>query len=240
MDLPLHPDCRVLRADSCGLVAVEKATGVLSHPNTKRDSRPSLLDLPFDPEGEIYSGEGCSWHLLNRLDAPTSGILLLSSDPGIATAVRKAFATHQVGKTYAAVVKGVPMPNRQKWRDRLLVIRRGGKLRTTVVRGNPDAETSMECLKRADSPPARSLLRLKPVTGRTHQLRVQCASRHLPIIGDGTYGDFRFNREFRKKLREGRLYLHSWKTHLQFNYGGGMVDFYVESPLPAAFAVALD
>lgn len=226
--------------DACGLVAVEKAVGVLSHPNMKRDSRPSLLDLPFDPEGEIYGGGSCSWHLLNRLDAPTSGILLLASDPGVAAAVRKAFTSHQVEKTYAAVVKGVPMPDRQKWRDRLSVMRRGGKLRTTVVRGKPDAETVMESLRTADLPPARSLLRLKPVTGKTHQLRVQCASRHLPIVGDATYGDFRFNREFRKKLGEGRLFLHSWKTHLRFTHGGGKVDFYVESPLPAAFAVALD
>ncbi len=240
MDFPLHPDCRVLRADPCGLIAVEKAAGVLSHPNAKNDGRLALLNLPYDLEKEAFFSERGSWYLLNRLDAPTSGILLLSRDAEVAESVRQAFAAHEVEKTYAAVVKGIPPRNRQPWRDRLSVMRRGGKLRTSIIRGKPNAETDMKCLQKAGSDPARSLLRLKPVTGRTHQLRVQCASRHLPIIGDATYGDFRFNREFQKRSREGRLFLHSWKTRLRINHGGGLVDFYVESPLPAAFAVALD
>ena len=52
---------------------------------------------------------------------------------------------------------------------------------------------------------AFSLIQLEPLTGRTHQLRVQCAQHHFPILGDKTYGDFKCNR----RLRTERLFLHA-------------------------------
>ncbi|MGC9452551.1 MAG: RluA family pseudouridine synthase [Oceanipulchritudo sp.] len=244
MDLPLHPDCRLLKSDPSGLLAVHKAEGVLSHPNPSPARAPApsaLLPLPYDPDLEAYLSPGNAprWFLLNRLDAPTSGILLLSTDPDTARAVKAALACHSVRKTYAALVKGVPPRRKDTWRDFLKVTRRRGILRTAVHPGRPNAETAVELLERGKGPPARALVALSPVTGRTHQLRVQCASRRLPIIGDATYGDFSFNRTFRERTGLDRLYLHSWKIALEVPVGGRRVRFSAESPLPAAFAVAL-
>lgn len=197
------------------------------------------MTVGYDFDKEAYIDGATIWYLLNRLDAPTSGVILVANCPEVAEAVKQAFAEHQVEKTYAAVVKGFPARKSEAWRDCLVTHKRGGTLRTEVVRGKPDSECRMELLERASGPPARSLVALHPSTGRTHQLRVQCASRRLPIIGDATYGDYAFNRDFRKRNGEKRLYLHSWKTRLQVPLGGRNLSFFVESPLPEAFSVAL-
>ena len=57
-----------------------------------------------------------------------------------------------------------------------------------------------------------ALLELKPTTGRTHQLRIQCANRGIPIVGDRTYGDFQKNRDFQND----RLFLHAEEVGLSF------------------------
>jgi len=210
-DLPLHPACRLLKADASGLLAADKAEGILSHPNPGQDKAPSLLGVRYDGVEECYVDGDQRWYLLNRLDGPTSGVILLADNCELALAVKEAFASHNVEKTYAAVIRGFPPRRKDRWRDCLQVVKRKGVLRTAVIRGRPNAETAIELLQRGEGPPARSLVALHPKTGRTHQLRVQCASRHLAIIGDATYGDFAFNRDFRQKTGLNRLFLHSWK-----------------------------
>lgn len=239
MKLPLHRSCSVLKADPCGLVAVDKAAGVLSHPNRPSDRGKALLNTDYDPETEAYHEADRRWFLLNRLDAPTSGVILLADQAEVADAVRAELARHAVRKVYAAVVKGIPPRSRDLWRDCLRIRKVRGTLRTEPVRGRPDSTARMELLQRGSGPPARALIALHPETGRTHQLRVQCASRRLPIVGDATYGDFEFNRQFRRRTGENRLFLHSWKTSLEIRVAGQEIRFSAESPLPAAFTVAL-
>jgi 23S rRNA-/tRNA-specific pseudouridylate synthase len=239
MEIPLHPSCSILARHPAGLHAVDKAEGILSHPNKSQSRSQSLLSLPYDPGLEAYVDGDRRYYLLNRLDAPTSGVILLATDAGVAGAVKDAFATHTVRKTYAALVKGIPPRKSDTWRDFLETSRRGETLRTRSGRGRPNAETGMELLERGKGPPARALVALTPKTGRTHQLRVQCAARHLPIVGDSTYGDFAFNRRFRQQGGPGRLFLHSWKTSLEVVVDGQTISFSAESPVPGAFAVAL-
>jgi 23S rRNA-/tRNA-specific pseudouridylate synthase len=239
MELPLHPDCRVLKAER-ELIAVDKAAGVLSHPNRAADQAKSLLGVPYDAEREVYIAGENSWFLLNRLDSPTSGVILLTSDLALATAVRAAFASGGVEKTYIALVKGIPRCPRERWQDFLRVERSGGRLRTRVSRGAPNAVTRMEVLQRGRGVPARSLLQLSPETGRTHQLRAQCAARSLPILGDANYGDFATNRELKRRLSAERLFLHSHKTQVELRLDSGNFRFVATSPIPSIFSVALE
>lgn len=239
MSLPLHSSCRFLKAQD-GLIAVEKAVGILSHPNRAADVAQSLLTVSYDAEAEAYVEGERRWYLLNRLDSPTSGVVLLASDAAVAEAARLAFAEGTVEKTYVALVKGVPRRPAELWRDHLVVERRGGVLRTRVVRGAPDAVTQMELVRRGRGIPARCLLRLRPRTGRTHQLRVQCATRGLPIIGDASYGDFALNRQWRKRCGKELLFLHSQATSLHVTVGGKPIAFSASSPLPDIFTIALD
>ena len=92
--------------------------------------------------------------------------------------------------------------------------------------------------QRAAVPPL-ALLRLEPKTGRSHQLRVQCAKRRLPIVGDGTYGDFPDNRAFAKRTGSKRLFLHSHETSFNYDFGGRSHAFKAIAPLPPEFAAAL-
>jgi 23S rRNA-/tRNA-specific pseudouridylate synthase len=87
--------------------------------------------------------------------------------------------------------------------------------------------------------PRLALLRLEPRTGRSHQLRVQCARRGLPIVGDQTYGDFARNREFARQAGTKRLFLHSMETSFEYEFGGRRHAFSAKSPLPEEFESVL-
>ena len=239
MKLPLHPGCRLLTSHPAGLWAVDKAEGVMSHPNRDAERPQALLNLPYDATRECFAEGDICWYLLNRLDAPTSGVILLADNEPLARAVWLAFAEHDVEKTYAALVKGIPVRPQERWQDHLQTGKGGGGVRTRVLQGRPNAFTEVEIKQTGEGPPARSLLLLRPGTGRTHQLRVQCASRRLPIVGDATYGDFAFNREARRRWGTGRLFLHSWRTRLELEFKGSRLRFASESPLPEAFSIAL-
>ncbi len=241
--LPLGRDVQVLATDANGLAALSKPVGVLSHPNTRGEEKKSLLNARYENEGEFYHWDGTAggaklW-LLNRLDSATSGVILVSASEALAKAVRLHFRQKRVHKVYHALVFGCPNGTEQVWRDRLAVAKHAGKIRTATA-GHIPAECRMKVVRQARSTtPSRTLLRLEPVTGRSHQLRVQCAKRNLPIIGDQTYGDFARNREFAKATGEKRLFLHSLETEFDYDYLERHHHFAAKAPLPPEFTAML-
>jgi 23S rRNA-/tRNA-specific pseudouridylate synthase len=143
--------------------------------------------------------------LLHRLDAGPSGVILVADQETTAEEVKQAFAEHRVKKTYVALVFGWPKESEAVWRDRIEVTKEGGRARGKAGAGIW-AEARMrvrEKLQGKSGPMA--LLELQPKTGRTHQLRIQCANRGLPIVGDRTYGDFQKNRALKTDV----LFLHA-------------------------------
>jgi 23S rRNA-/tRNA-specific pseudouridylate synthase len=80
---------------------------------------------------------------------------------------------------------------------------------------------------------------LEPITGRSHQLRVQCANRGLPIVGDATYGDFARNRDFARRTKQKRMFLHSLETGFDYEFHGQRCHFSAKAPLPTEFDTAL-
>lgn len=240
--LPAGRGVTLVRHDANGLVAFSKPAGTLSHPNTPKDQPRSILDARYDKDGEFYAwrdagGSDRRLWLLNRLDSATSGVVLVAADESLAIEIKDLFARHAVTKLYNALVFGRPRAASELWRDRLGVERRGSFVRAGA--GQVPAQSEMRVLRAEPGRPALSLLELKPLTGRTHQLRVQCAKRHLPIVGDATYGDFRRNREFAKATGLKRLFLHSVETRLEYERGGRKVAFRAEAPLPEEFRRAL-
>ena len=242
--LPLGRGVQLLTHDAPGMVALAKPAGVLAHPNTAADQPRALLTARYALDGEFYewtpSGAPAPvrlW-LLNRLDSATSGVILAAANEPLAREVRAQFRRKQVRKTYNALVFGRPKVPRQVWHDRLMIEKHGGQVRTSGA-GNIPCESHMQILHRVEGPPALSLLQLEPRTGRSHQLRVQCAMRHLPIVGDATYGDFGRNREFAKACGSKRLFLHSLATRFEYEFAGRTHAFAAEAPLPAEFTAAL-
>lgn len=243
--LPLGSGVELLAHDANGLAALAKPAGVLSHPNMHSEQSRSLLAAPYTLEGEFYhwkdaaGGPPRRLYLLNRLDSATSGVILVAAGEALAAGIRAMFLKKQVQKVYNALVFGVPSQSSQVWRDRLAVRKSGGQVRTGTG-GNIPAEAHMTVLRqRRTRVPPLALIRLEPRTGRSHQLRVQCAARHLPIVGDATYGNFGANREFAKATGERRLFLHSLETAFDYEWAGRTFHFSARAPLPPEFESVL-
>lgn len=238
--LPLGRDVTLLARDANGIAALYKPAGVLSHPNEPGDEPRSLLTAPYVLEGEFFEwapagGERQRLWLLNRLDSATSGVILAAGDAALAGEVRAQFKRKAVRKIYQALVFGAPRQSIELWRDRLAVEKRAGQIRTAAHTGHMPAESRMSVVRTNRAEPRLTLLRLEPRTGRSHQLRVQCAKRNLPIVGDQTYGDFRRNREFAKVAGTKRMFLHSVETNFEYEFGGRRHTFAAKAPLPAEF-----
>lgn len=239
--LPLGRGVALLARDPNGLAAFSKPAGVLSHPNTEADRPRSLLTVPYAMDGEFFEWPGQDaatprrlW-LLNRLDSATSGVILAADSAGLATAIRAHFKRKQVRKVYHALVFGAPRQPIELWRDLLAVEKRGGQIRTAAHAGHVPAESRMTVLRAGRSEPRLTLIKLEPRTGRSHQLRVQCAKRGLPIVGDQTYGDFARNRAFAKAAGTKRLFLHSVETAFDYEWAGRQFHFAARAPLPDEF-----
>ena len=238
--LPLGRGVQVISHDENGVIAFNKPAGVLSHPNTATDQRRSLLQAAYRIEGECFAwsredGAGRRLWLLNRLDSATSGVILAAASEALAREIRAHFKRKQVHKVYLALVFGLPRQAAETWHDRLAVEKRGGQIRTAAHAGHVPAESRMTLVKRGTREPRVSLIRLEPKTGRSHQLRVQCARRHLPIVGDQTYGDFPRNRAFAKATGCKRLFLHSMSTQFEYTFDGRTHSFSASAPLPDEF-----
>jgi 23S rRNA-/tRNA-specific pseudouridylate synthase len=243
--MPLGMGVRVLARDPNHLIAFDKPIGVLSHPNTREDERRSLLICRYDEIGEFYYWSDLTeclrdprylprvW-LLNRLDAHTSGVILGTANEELAHEIRECFKREDVRKIYRALVFGVTPKPREEWRDLLLIRRQGGHIRT-MDGGNIPAESTMTLVRENRQEPHLSVIQLEPRTGRSHQLRVQCARRGLPIVGDATYGEFKRNREFARRTGCKRLFLHSFETSVEYEFKGRKFSFSAQSPMPREF-----
>ena len=232
----LPTTCPVLFHDE-HLVMVDKPAGLLSHPNPGAAAGKAAFDGQYDEKTRSFSGPGGKVWLIHRLDQDTSGVLLAALDAAVAARCRQAFEAGQVKKHYVTVVAGRP-PARGAWKDALSMARGGGRVRTRTVDSAPlNAELHYENV--SYSPSMRmSLLKTVLVTGRTHQIRVQAASRNHPVLGDDVYGDFALNKWAKKTLGLKRLFLHAAMLEFAHPVTGQMLK--ITAPLPADLSEAME
>jgi 23S rRNA pseudouridine1911/1915/1917 synthase len=184
------------------IVVVDKPAGLPVAPTRTRGGGPDVV--------------GATGLLLtHRLDAETSGCLVLARTPEGQRRINDLFARGAVRKEYAAVGIGA-VPDRGTCELAIGAWRRG---RVSIGRGDP-ARTTWEVLWRDG---ARIGLLVTPLTGRTHQIRAHMSAVGAPLLGDDTYGG----------PPADRVYLHAWRIHLPWPRAGDVLT--IESPLPAGF-----
>ncbi len=122
---------------------------------------------------------------VHRLDADTSGVLLFAKSPGAVERFFDLFESRKMEKTYLAVVVGKPKQN--EWTCELKLAPDKKRFRKMKVdsRYGKNAETHFKILETRGK---FTLVEAKPVTGRTHQIRVHLAESGLPVVGDELYG----------------------------------------------------
>jgi 23S rRNA pseudouridine1911/1915/1917 synthase len=168
------------------LLAVNKPAGVLSQGDATGD--PSVVDVVADylrvtyaKPGNVYVG------LVHRLDRPTSGVVLVARTSKAASRLSEQFRAGLVEKSYLAIAEGAWPDDEGEWSDWLVKDERTNIV-STVPPGSPGAQRASLAYRVVERGRGRLTFELRPTTGRGHQLRVQLASRGLPIVGDRKYG----------------------------------------------------
>lgn len=159
------------------IMAVVKPPGMPAQPD-KTGDRDLLTALAEETGKRMY--------LVHRLDRPVGGVLLLAKTPQTEAVLSKAMASGELRKTYLAVLCGIAEEEEGLWEDYLW---KNGRTNLSEVvskdkKGAKKARLSYELLGEKEG---LSLVKIRLMTGRHHQIRVQTSSRGLPIWGDRKY-----------------------------------------------------
>ena len=164
------------------VLCVDKPAGMLIHP-----SRSCFTGTLANYVLGYYqkTGQSCAFHPVTRLDRDTFGVVLLAKNAHIHGKINQLHTEGKLQKTYEALVFGVPTPTKGAIDAPIARLPLPSLLRQVHPEGKPSV-TQYEVLEAYEG---YSRLRLQPVTGRTHQLRVHCSYRGFPILGDPQYGN---------------------------------------------------
>lgn len=180
------------------LLVVNKPADLVCHP-TKGDQYSSLISRV-----RLHLGPAAKPHLVNRLDRETSGVTVVALHPEVAGELGRIWETRTVAKEYLAIVHGRPANE-------------SGVIEAPLGKDESSRVAIKDCV-RIDGAAARteysverswvaagrefSLLRVRPLSGRKHQIRIHCSHLGHPILGDKIYGG---DEDLYLALVEGRL-----------------------------------
>lgn len=214
--MTLYEDAKVFVFNKPAGLAVQGGSGLNRHVD-------KMLDSYRNKKGEKP-------RLVHRLDRETSGVLVVARTRGAAAALTKEFRGRRTEKTYWAILKGVPKPKQGKISNWLAKIKdpEGDDYMAVVKHGTPDADHAVSEYRVIEtSGPNLCWVELKPVTGRTHQLRVHTQNLGHPIIGNSKY--FNIENWALPGGIQNKLHLHARRIRIP-HPDGGIID--VSAPLP--------
>ncbi len=177
----------ILYEDEC-LIAVDKPQGVIVHPTFSRQTG-TLANLLLGHYRR--TGQACAVHVLTRLDRDTMGVVIFAKNAWAHWLLMEELDAGRVEKVYEALTLSGPAADEGEI-DLPIAKRPNPSLLRYVDPGGKPARTRYRVLERGlpgpPDGPALCRLELRPLTGRTHQLRVHCAHEGFPILGDPQYG----------------------------------------------------
>ncbi|MDI2098233.1 RluA family pseudouridine synthase [Ruicaihuangia caeni] len=179
----LVPELTVVHDDD-DIVVIDKPVGVAAHPAVGWTG-PTVLGALAGAGFRIStSGAAERAGIVHRLDAGTSGLMVVAKSERAYTALKRAFHDRQVDKVYHAVVQGHPDPLRGTI-DAPIGRHPSSSWKFAVVAGGKPSITHYETI---EAFPSASLLEIHLETGRTHQIRVHMSAQRHPCAGDAMYG----------------------------------------------------
>ena len=205
------------------LLVVDKPAGVVVHP------------APGHPRGTLVQGlleRGAAGGdpgrpgIVHRLDRDTSGLLVVARSAEAHRRLQRLVRRRELEREYVALVRGRPRSRRGRIEAPI------GRDRATPFRQSLDTDSPREAITHFEVErlwPTHALLRVRLVTGRTHQIRVHLAAIDLPVVGDAVYGV--------PGPSLGRLFLHARRLGFPHPFTAEPVE--VESPLPPELELLL-
>ncbi len=221
------------------LVAVNKPSGLLVH-------RSDIARHETENAMKIVRNQLRQWvYPFHRLDRSTSGVLVFALDQETARRMTQLFIDNKISKDYLAVVRGYtreeeridhPLKERRdKMTDQKADEDKPGQQAVTAYRRLATVELPLPVGPYATA--RYSLLQVKPLTGRNHQIRRHMKHIFHPVVGDTTHGDGKQNDFFRKNFNCRRLLLHANTIEFIHPYTCGQV--VIQAPLDNAFNTLL-
>jgi len=205
------------------LVVVDKPVGVAAHPSVGWDGPTVLGALAASGISTATVGAAERAGIVHRLDAGTSGLMVVARSERAYTDLKRQFHDREVEKIYHAVVQGHPDPLAGTI-DAPIGRHPGSSWKFAVTADGKPSVTHYETL---EAFPAASLLEIHLETGRTHQIRVHLAAQRHPCVGDTMYGA---DPTLSARLGLGRQWLHAMRLGFTHPRTGEWVEFVSEYP----------
>lgn len=223
-DIPLN----ILYEDDAILV-INKPAGMLVHPAPGNRSGTLVNALLYYVKNLSNWDDSLRPGIVHRLDKDTSGILIAAKTIKAHQKLIKQFSERTIDKIYLAITLGnpkdcivtLPIGRHPKRRKEMTILEEGGK----------EAISEIESLATANH---LSYVRVKPKTGRTHQIRVHLKSCNAAVLGDSVYGNDKMNQKYRVP----RQLLHA--SEVTFSHPLTSEKIHLEAPIPLDFQKWVD
>lgn len=213
------------------IVVIDKPVGVTAHPSVGWEGPTVLGALAAAGIRVSTSGAAERAGIVHRLDAGTSGLMVVAKSENAYSHLKRAFHDREVSKIYHAVAQGHPDPLKGTI-DAPIGRHPGARWKFAVTNAGKPSVTHYETL---EAFPGASLLEIHLETGRTHQIRVHLSAQRHPCVGDEMYGA---DPTMSKRLGLTRQWLHAMRLGFQHPASGENVEF--TSTYPDDLSHALD
>jgi 23S rRNA pseudouridine1911/1915/1917 synthase len=228
---PQSVDGLTVLHDDDDVVVVDKPVGVAAHPSPGWTGPTVVQGLAGMGYRIATSGAAERQGIVHRLDAGTTGVMVVAKSEHAYSVLKRAFKARTVDKRYSALVQGHPDPTSGTI-DAPIDRHPGADYKFAVVAGGRPSVTHYAT---EEAFRAATLLDIHLETGRTHQIRVHMAAVRHPCVGDLTYGA---DPVLARRLGLTRQWLHA--RELAFEHPATGAELRIVSPFPADLQHALD